>query len=105
VDGTCKPACKTDENCPLLHSCKAGICTPSGCTSDRECAFVLGNPQGRCANGTCFVGCAYDAQCNAAAFEVCAEGRCTFAGCQTDVECRAYLNIADSPGSTRAVCR
>ncbi len=105
VEGTCKTSCKTAENCPPLHACTAGTCVPSGCTTNRECVFVLGHPSSRCANGTCFVGCAEDGECNASAFEVCHEGRCVFMGCSTDAECRAYLDLANSPGNIRAVCR
>ncbi len=105
IEGACKASCKTNENCPRLHACEAGLCVPSGCTSDRECSFVLGDSRGRCANGACFVGCTNDTQCNATAFEVCHEGRCTFAGCENDAECRAYLDLSSTPGGVRAVCR
>ncbi len=105
VSGSCQTACKTSENCAPLHSCSNGLCVPSGCTTDRECVFVLGHPQGLCANGACIVGCVDSSGCNAAAFEVCQAGRCTFAGCATDAECRAYLDLSNSPGNTRAVCR
>jgi hypothetical protein len=105
VSGTCQAACKTSENCPPLHACTDGLCVPSGCTTDRECVFVLGNPKGRCANGACIAGCADSAECNAQALEVCQGGQCTFAGCQTDAECRAYLDLNNSPDNTRAVCR
>ncbi len=105
VEGACKAPCKTNENCPRLHVCTAGACVPSGCSSDRECSFVLGDPRGRCANGTCFVGCSNDTECDATAFEVCHEGRCTFAGCESDAECRAYLDLSNTPDGIRAVCR
>lgn len=105
ISGTCKPPCRTDSNCPPLHACQAGACVPSGCTSDRECAFVLGHSNGRCSGGGCFVGCDSDSACNASNFEVCLSGRCTFVGCNTDAECRAYLNLSNTPGQTRAVCR
>jgi hypothetical protein len=105
IEGTCKASCKTAENCPPMHACNAGICVSSGCTTDRECVFVLGHPRSRCASGTCFVGCTDDSECNAATFEVCHEGRCVFTGCGTDAECRAYLDLSNSPGNIRAVCR
>ncbi|HSP77899.1 MAG TPA: hypothetical protein VLQ93_05195 [Myxococcaceae bacterium] len=105
VAGVCKAQCETHENCPPLHACEAGACIPSGCTSDRECVFVLGHPRGRCAQGTCFVGCTHGGECDATAFEVCHQGRCTFAGCENDAECRAYLNLSNSPDDIRAVCR
>jgi hypothetical protein len=105
IQGACKARCETHENCPSFHACAAGTCVPSGCASDRECGFVLGNPRGRCANGECFVGCTHDAQCDATTFEVCHQGRCTFVGCATDAECRSYLNLTNTPGNLRAVCR
>ncbi len=105
VSGACEAACKTNENCPPLHACSNGLCVPSGCTSDRECAFVLDNPKGRCVNTACIIACANSNECNASAFEVCENGLCIFAGCQTDAECRAYLDLNNSPGNTQAVCR
>ena len=78
---------------------------PTGCTSDRECVFLLGQPRARCGAGTCFVGCAQNADCNLAAFEVCQAGRCTFVGCQSNAECRTYLDLADTTGTVRAECR
>lgn len=105
VEGTCKDPCATDENCPLLHACEAGVCVASGCQTDRECAFVLGDDRARCAEGACFVGCEDNAECDSASFEVCHQGRCTFAGCETDAECRALLGLSETNGSVRAECR
>ncbi|MBN1208049.1 MAG: hypothetical protein JXB05_24505 [Myxococcaceae bacterium] len=105
VSGACQAQCKTNENCPVLHACQEGSCVPSGCTTDRECVFVLGHPRGRCAAGACIVGCAVISECNETSFEVCHQERCTFAGCETDAECRAYLDLSEAPGNTRAVCR
>ena len=105
VSGACQAGCVTNENCPALHTCDAGTCVLSGCTSDRECVFLLGQPLARCGAGACFVGCTQNADCNLAAFEVCQAGRCTFAGCQSDAECRTYLDLADTTGIIRAECR
>ena len=105
VGGTCTASCEADEQCPLLYTCDAGTCVLSGCTSDRECVFVLGHPRGRCAEGACFVGCTDDAECDAMAFEVCYEGRCTFVGCESDAECRAYLDLSETNNDVHAECR
>lgn len=105
IEGTCTEPCESDEQCPLLHTCDAGTCILSGCTSDRECVFVLGHPNGRCAESECYVGCVEDAECDASAFEVCHEGRCTFIGCESDAECRAYLDLSEPTGNARAECR
>jgi len=105
VGGTCQAPCRTDENCPLLQRCNSGTCEPSGCTSDRECGFVLENPRGRCSAGSCFVACAGDADCSADDFETCVAGRCIFIGCRNDAECRAYLDLGNTSGEVRAVCR
>ena len=105
IEGTCTEQCESDEQCPLLHTCDAGTCILSGCTSDRECVFVLGHPNGRCTEGECYVGCGADAECDASAFEVCHEGRCTFIGCESDAECRAYLDLSEPTDTVRAECR
>lgn len=105
IDGTCTTPCNADEQCPLLHTCDAGACVPSGCQSDRECVFVLGDDRAGCAEGACFIGCSDDAQCNRSSFEVCHEGRCIFVGCQTDAECRAVLGLYETNDSTHAECR
>jgi hypothetical protein len=105
VEGMCVDPCTADEQCPLLHRCEAGSCAPSGCSSDRECAFVLGDAEARCLDSDCIVACSDDAECDVDAFEICHEERCVFAGCETDAECRAYLDIAEDPGAARAVCR
>lgn len=104
IEGKCDPQCKSDANCPLLYTCNAGTCVLAGCTSDRECVFVLGQSRGRCVNKACVVGCSDDAECNVTAFEVCRQGLCTFVGCNTDAECRAYLGLSETPGNVRAQC-
>jgi hypothetical protein len=105
IEGSCKAQCKTNENCPDFHACQAGTCVRSGCTTNRECSFVLGHPRGRCANGECFVGCVNDTECDATAFEVCHSGRCTFVGCASNAECRSYLGLSNTLDNIRAVCR
>lgn len=87
-----------------MERCEAGACVESGCTTDRECAFLLGDAQARCADGECFVACADDTECDLSAFEVCSMGRCAFAGCETDDECRVLLRLTDED-LARAVCR
>lgn len=104
VDGSCDVGCQRDEECPALHACTNGACEEAPCTSDRECAFVLGTELGRCVEGRCEVGCAIDADCDEARFEVCDDGRCAFVGCETDAECRAFLGVSEQPG-VRAECR
>ncbi|ACY15443.1 conserved hypothetical protein [Haliangium ochraceum DSM 14365] len=105
VEGACQSPCENDEHCPLLHACDAGACVPAGCTTDRECVFVLDHPRGQCGDGVCFVGCEDDSGCDADAFEVCDDGQCIFVGCETDAECRAYLDLSETIDNVRAECR
>jgi hypothetical protein len=108
--------CKDDANCPLLFACKDNACVQTGCSSDRECAFITKNSHAVCRDKKCQSPCEADADCAGSAgtpitaavssgFEVCDQGECKFVGCETDTECRALLNVAGERGKVRAVCR
>jgi len=105
VDGACTAACTADAQCPLLNTCVEGACIPTGCTSDRECAFVLGTANATCRDSKCEVSCSSNTDCDLDRFEACDDGRCVFVGCSTDAECRAYLDLANEPGDVSAECR
>jgi hypothetical protein len=102
--------CTDDANCPLLYSCENNACVRTGCTSDRECAFITKNARAVCSDKICKSPCNADTDCvsmepNTTSFQVCVEGQCKFVGCESDRECRAALGIAALPGKVRAVCR
>lgn len=105
VDGDCVSGCDHDENCGLMEHCEAGACVPGPCSTDRECAFLLGSGDAVCRDGSCAIRCTDDAECDLSRFEVCASGSCVFAGCTSDAECRAYLRLENTTGPTHAVCR
>ena len=108
VAGVCMAACAIDENCPLLHACQDSVCVDVGCATDRECVFVTGDSQARCAEGECGVPCTDDADCAGEGedrFQVCEEERCVFVGCDNDAECRALLGLHSNAGDTQAICR
>jgi hypothetical protein len=109
VDGVCMASCTTDENCPLLFKCQDSACIETGCTSDRECAFITKNGQATCHAGKCGAPCNADADCTAdkasTGFEVCEQGQCVFVGCESDTECRALFGLAGQRNKSRAVCR
>ncbi len=105
VSGECIVPCVDDAECPLLYSCMAGSCVATGCASDRECSFYLGDGRASCREGVCEVPCSTDYECDQSAFEVCSDGVCVFAGCNTNAECRVVLGIeSEDPGVT-AECR
>jgi len=106
--GVCVAACARDENCPLLHACRDGVCVETGCTSDRECAFLTRTQGAVCREEKCRVPCSSDAECTSGTdrnFEVCEDGQCVFVGCSSNTECRALLDIANERGNVQAVCR
>lgn len=104
-DGACVPRCTADAECDLLQSCVDGRCTDTGCTTDRECIFLLGSSSAVCDSGECVAGCDSNAECDAAAFETCRAGRCEFVGCENDAECRVYLDIENETANVSAECR
>lgn len=108
--GVCMSPCTDDTNCPLLFACQDNACVQTGCTSDRECAFITKNPRAVCKDEKCQSPCASDSDCSSmdpmnASFQACVDGECKFVGCESDTECRAALNIAGVPGKIHAVCR
>jgi hypothetical protein len=124
AQGVCMAACKRDENCPLLHACQDGVCADTGCTSDRECAFMSKNQLAICNAGECELPCSTDTDCatmsntpnqgmmtmTAAAnatrgFEACDMGKCVFVGCESNAECRALLGLESQRNNVTAVCR
>jgi hypothetical protein len=109
VEGVCMAACTIDENCPLLHACKSGACVETGCTSDRECAFLTKNTLAVCHDAKCQVPCDVDSDCmgdkTTKGFETCEQGQCVFVGCDSDAECRALLGLENQSGNAHAVCR
>lgn len=122
AEGVCMSPCTNDANCPLLFSCMDNACVQTGCSSDRECAFITKNSSAVCKDKKCQSPCEADADCAGSAaamapgsgndvaaassgFEICEQGECKFVGCETDIECRALLNIAGEKGKVRAVCR
>jgi hypothetical protein len=109
VEGVCMSACTIDENCPALNKCQSGVCVESGCKSDRECAFMTGNPLALCHETECRVPCSADPDCAndkmTQGFGVCEQGQCVFVGCENDAECRALLRLDRTAGKTHAVCR
>lgn len=109
VAGTCKEPCATDEACPLFFSCQAGNCVETGCQTDKECAFFLGDDRATCKDGACGVPCEADWQCSpepgVLSLDVCIGGICTFVGCETDAECRAYLGLQNESSDIQAVCK
>ncbi len=109
AEGVCMAACTQDENCPLLHACKDGICVETGCQSDRECAFLTRNQLAVCVESECATPCTSDDECVAMTesrgFEVCDMGMCVFVGCENNAECRALLGLENERGKAQAVCR
>jgi hypothetical protein len=110
VKGVCMAACRIDENCALLQKCRDGACVDTGCTSDRECAFMSQSAFAVCRDGKCQKPCAADNDCKSAddmtsGFEICEKGQCVFVGCESDTECRALLKIESQASNVRAVCR
>jgi hypothetical protein len=109
ADGVCMSPCTDDANCPLLYSCTDNACVQSGCSSDRECAFITKNAHAICKDTKCQAPCQSDADCasekGATGFEICDQSECKFVGCDSDAECRALLNITSERGKIRAVCR
>ncbi len=103
LSGKCKPPCSQNEQCPLLHSCQNGECVESGCTTDKECYFLLGDSRAACDAGECRLPCQSSSECSA--FDVCQDGVCVFVGCDTDEECRAYLGLERRTGAVKAVCK
>jgi hypothetical protein len=123
--GVCVAACKQDENCPLLFSCMDGVCTETGCKSDRECAFMLKNQLAICSDGKCEVPCSTDSDCATSiptqaqqgmtqsmsaslatrGFEACEMGKCVFVGCENNSECRSLFNLENQRNNVQAVCR
>jgi hypothetical protein len=107
--GVCMAPCQSDENCPLLSSCQDNACVATGCSSDRECAFITKNARAVCRDKVCTSPCAIDSDCaaekNTTGFDVCEDGQCKFIGCETDSECRALLALSSQRGSVHAVCR
>lgn len=105
IEGMCQPPCQTDDECALLHACEAGDCVYVGCSSDRECVFLLGDTRAVCDEmAGCSIACEVDADCDFQRFEICSNARCTFVGCESDAECRAYLEL-DPDSGLQAVCR
>lgn len=114
VDGQCIAACVADEQCPALHRCTDGVCTESGCQTQRECAFYTKDARATCRAGKCQVPCEVDTDCArdddernapASGFQVCEQGQCVFVGCENNAECRALLRIENDEGRVRAICR
>jgi hypothetical protein len=110
VMGQCIAACMFDEQCPMLQRCQEGVCKETGCTTQRECAFLTKNSLAICREGKCQVPCEVDTDCDGAGrmglgFEVCEQGQCTFVGCENNAECRALLDIESDDGLARAICR
>jgi hypothetical protein len=107
VDGVCMAACALDEHCPLLHACQDSACVMVGCSTDRECVFAYKSAQAICVEGDCRAPCDGDDDCVSedSQFQVCEEGQCVFVGCENDAECRAFLDLYQQSGPTRAVCR
>jgi hypothetical protein len=109
ADGVCMSPCTNDENCPLLFKCQDNACIETGCSSDRECAFVNKSARAVCRDKKCTSPCEVDSDCasekNSTGFDVCEDGQCKFVGCESDTECRALLNLANQRSNVRAVCR
>jgi hypothetical protein len=108
-EGICMAACQRDEQCPALHSCEDGACVDTGCTSDRECAFIVKNSRAVCREHKCASPCSADEECMGTAerrgLEVCEAGTCVFVGCENDRECRALLGLENLQTNAQAVCR
>ncbi|MEE8409585.1 MAG: LDL receptor domain-containing protein [Myxococcota bacterium] len=88
----CVAICNTDFDCPLFHTCTGGACVDNGCSSNRQCVALTGNPETVCSNGTCAVQCVADVECNLGwsyDFWGCVNGTCQHLGCETSDECRA----------------
>ena len=99
-----------NEQCALLEECQNGSCVQVGCSSDRECAFVLGDSRATCKDSVCQVPCAQDADCarelGTQSFQICDNGVCRFVGCNSDTECRAYLGLENETSpAVKAVCQ
>lgn len=90
-DGRCAKTCAHDAQCGLLEACIDGTCAQTGCSSDRQCVYLLEHPRAYCDQGSCRVRCTENLDCNMWALEICHGGRCVFAGCTNDAECRAAL--------------
>jgi hypothetical protein len=108
-EGVCMAACTIDENCPQLNKCQGGVCVKTGCATDRECAFMSGNPLSVCRETECRVPCVGDVDCASdkmtQGFGICEQGQCVFVGCESHAECRALLKLDRTTGKTHAVCR
>ncbi|MBC7171609.1 MAG: hypothetical protein H5U40_04245 [Polyangiaceae bacterium] len=105
IENDCVRPCLEDEECPLFHRCDAGACVETGCSSDRECVYLLGDGRAKCRDRACQVGCSSDYECDVGAYEVCSGGVCVFAGCASDAECRVILDLANEPPGVTAECR
>jgi hypothetical protein len=109
MQGVCTAACALDENCPALNKCESGVCVKSGCSSDRQCAFMTNNALSMCRDGECHVPCASDPDCasdkSTQGFGVCDKGKCVFVGCDNSDECRALLHLDKTTSKVHAVCR
>lgn len=104
VDGACAPGCGADADCPMLHSCQEQRCVETGCSSNRECAFLLNDHRAVCDQKECRIGCSSSLECSQERFEVCEGGQCVFVGCASDLECRDAVATPGGPAG-RAECR
>lgn len=122
-EGVCQKPCEANEGCPLFHSCEAGECVETGCTSDRECVLAAGSigygqdPRlAVCAPSDadpnikqCKIPCDSDTTCGQ--FSVCENNFCKFVGCDSNEECRGFLGLANQqltderPFYTKGECR
>lgn len=109
VNGTCKAPCTEDAQCALLEACQNGECVRVGCSTDRECFFMLNDPRATCSGGDCQIPCSIDADCarqlGEQSFQVCQAKKCVFVGCNTDAECRAFLGLSAVTSNVKAECR
>ena len=97
---SCYRRCDAPLDCQPGYTCDdANVCVPvAACTSDAQCALSLQNPNARCVDEVCRIGCSGNFDCNSGSYQagiatlVCnADHVCEPIGCSSDDQCSSGL--------------
>jgi hypothetical protein len=113
IDGSCRPPCTGDGDCPGFERCIEQKCIEAGCQTDRECISATRNVEATCGtDGKCILPCQTDLECGNPkdySFFSCINAQCIYTGCQTDKDCRLLLtgpsDASVLPPNEHVLCR